>query len=208
MKLTPARLGGAALLVATVLAFSPLSPGKNVALVHTSTWTAGHLIDLASYLFTLLGLPAVYGSLGSRGGLPAALGYAAFAVRLALSSGSSLYEARVVPVLAGHADLAPALASNGSLYSIYGPFALGLNIALSAAGILLGVAVWRSGPKMRWTGGLISVGSATAAVLPPLGVVLFTVGFGWLGARLLLRGDVTTPIRASRDTTPPAPVPA
>lgn len=209
MKLnTPARLGGGALIVATILAFSPLSPGKDVALAHTSTWTPGHLIDLTSYLFTLLGLPAIYGSIGKRSGALAAIGYAAFVVRLALSAGSSLYEARVVPILASHSSLTPALASGGTLNSIYGRSALWFSIVLSAGGVLFGVALWRSAPKMRWTGALVAVGSAAAAVIPPLGIVMFTVGFGWLGVRLLRRGDATTPWRASGEAASPALAPA
>jgi hypothetical protein len=209
MKLiTPARLGGGALIVATILAFSPLSPGKDVTLAHTSTWTPGHLIDLASYLFTLLGIPAIYGSIGKRSGALAALGYAAFVVRLALSAGSSLYEARVVPILVDHASLTPVLASGGTLNSIYGPSALWLSIVLSAGGVLFGVALWRSAPKMRWTGALVAVGSAAAAVIPPLGIVMFTVGFGWLGARLLRRGDATTPWRVSDEAASPVLAPA
>ena len=188
--LSPARLGGGALIVATILAFSPLSPGKNAALAHN--------------LFTLLGLPAIYASIGKRSGTLAALGYTAFVVRLALSAGSSLYEARVVPVLAGHSRLGPALASGGTLNSIYGPSALWFSIVLSAGGVLFGIALWRSAPTMRWTGSLVAAGSAAAAVIPPLGIVIFTVGFGWLGVRLLRRGDATLPLRASAGTASPA----
>ena len=151
-----------------------------------------------------LDAPAIYASIGKRSGALAALGYTAFVIRLALSAGSSLYEARVVPILASHPSLTPALASGGSLSSIYGPSALWVSIVLSAGGVLFGVALWRSAPKMGWAGALVAVGSAASAVIPPLGIVMFTVGFGWLGVRLLRRGDATH--LCGHQTRPPHPL--
>jgi hypothetical protein len=198
--LAPARLGGLCLLIGAVLALSPLSPGKDVSLALGSTWTPGHLIDLASYLFLLLGLPAVYASMGERLGWAGAIGYIAFVTRMALSMGSHLYEARVVPVLVRRPELASSITSNGTLNNIYGPSATWIAIVLSAGGVLFGVALWRVTPAMRWPAALIAVGSAVAAVIPPLGIVMFSVGFGWLGSRLLKSADARSPLRTPRST--------
>lgn len=194
---TPTRLGGLALVLGAVLAFSPISPGKDASLALDPTWTPGHLIDLSSYLFLLLGLPTLVPATARGSGPLATLGYAAFVTRLALSVGSQLYEARVVPVLARQSSQTPALADHGNLNSIYGSSGAWVNVALSMGGVLFGIALWRSAPKTRWVAGLIAVGSAAAAVVPPLGIVLFSVGFGWLGLRILLRRDALTPLRSS-----------
>jgi hypothetical protein len=194
--LAPARLGGLALLIGALLALSPISPGKDVSLALESAWTPGHLVDLASYMFLLLGLPAICGSVGDRLGPVGAIGYVAFVARLTLSVGSQLYEARVVPVLVRQSELAPLMTSQGNLQNIYGSAAIWLSIALSTGGVLFAMALWRAAPKLRWIAGLIGLGSALAAVIPPLGIVMFSVGFGWIGGRLLKSGDVATPLRA------------
>lgn len=210
----PARLGGLALVIGAALAFSPFSPGKDASLALDPSWTPGHLIDLSSYLFLLLGLPTLIAAAGRGSGPLAFLGYAAFMSRLALSIGSQLYEARVVPVLARQPSQAPALADHGDLNSLYGSSGEWVNVALSVGGVLFGIALWRSAPRIRWVAGLVSVGSAVAAVVPPLGIVLFSVGFGWLGLRILLRHDALTPLRSPRraavatQTAAPGPTPA
>lgn len=205
------RTGGFSLFVGAVLALSPLSPGKDAGLALDRTWALGHSIDLASYLFLLLGLPAVLASMSGRRELPSwvagcgLIGYAAFTTRLALSVGSHLYEARVVPVLAARPEAALALRPEGALYSLFGSRSTNIVwVGVLTLGCLpFAVALWHAATTTRWAAALIALGLVLAVAIPPLGIVIFSLVLGWLGVRLVVHADVTVPIRHSRTADAP-----
>ncbi len=212
MRTTSVRAGGFSLLLGALLALSPLSPGKDATLALDRTWALGHYIDLASYLFLLLGLPAVLASMTgnresaswvTRCGL---IGYAAFSTRLALSVGSHLYEARVVPLLAARPGTASALSPDGALYSLFGsrPTNIVWVGALTLGCLPFAAALWLAARTTRWAAALVALGLVIAVVIPPVGIVIFSLTLGWLGARLVVHADVAAPIRRRAGDVPMA----
>lgn len=203
----PARYRGVPLTVGGAILFAALlvSPGPNIARVHDALWVPAHALHVVGFMLILLGFPAAVASLGRRldttNTVFATIGYVALMARCALSTGSHLYSMWILPQLAGHPELHSATrADSGGLANIYAGHGDLINAVIGAGFIALAIALWRSGRRLRIVAGLTVLIGIGEILTNPVALLLLAVVAMWLGLRLVVRDDVSIPLR-SRPTS-------
>lgn len=184
------RLSGAVLIAGSlfIIVSNLLLPGRDALL---SSWYASmSLLNFIGGMLVLLSLPALYARLHKQIGVVGLIGFALLVFSgLMLGIGAGMLDMVVDPYLAQYAPSLQIQESGPPILGIYFPLA-GIMQILGA--ILFGVMTLRAGALLgtvRWAGILVIIGSignilghfGLPNIVGNIGVVLFFVGFIWLG---------------------------
>ena len=197
------RWSGLALLVAGVLSIGavPFHPSDaDPGGVLSPIWLPVHFLFGLAFVLSLFGLVGLHLRQADKAGLLGLIGFGMTFVGSAVLVGVlGILEAYILPAIAA-SDAAPKLLDPaGPLFGGgLGQLILIVSIVMALGSILLGAAIVRAGVLPRWAGVLLIVGGPLAALWPPLpqiagtiGIMLFGLGYAWLGYTLLMQQGET-----------------
>ena len=140
-------------------------------------WGPVHIVFGLGFLALLVGLKAIYYSLGEKVSAIEKLGFGLAYFGSAAASGVMFFiEGMILPVIAGNANYAELLSPTGPLLAgDFGFYLTALFTLISIGFILIGISVFRSKtlPKIS---GILLFGITLAAFAPPLDKLIGTIG--------------------------------
>lgn len=198
------RLSGLSLLAGSIIVIAGIVPGffVNAGPADTLSSTTA-LIRLIGAMLVVLGLPYVLLAGGQKAGTLRLLGFICTSLFFLMALATEPIFAFVFPVLAVKA---PALVNGQPPISLFIFFTVD-GLMLLLGGVLLGIAILRSGSSSRWSGlalllgALVNfAGSFVANSIGDIGTVIFLLGLIWLTAGQWPKQAVATKEAATAPT--------
>ncbi len=196
---------GLSLLIAGSLyvAVQLIHPLDTVANVSSSQWLVVHLLSLVMDTAAIIGLIGIIALLGERLGLVSKLGLGLYGLFWFLTFGFHFAEAFILPAIVGNLPEFVATwqglvtgesgsANIGHIAAVYGI----TGISYILGGIIAGIAVAKSHLLPKWSGVLLTTGSALTllgAIIPHpadrIMAIPVAVALAWIGLTIIKKRD-------------------
>jgi hypothetical protein len=191
------RWSGAALVIggilgALVFLFHPLDPTFSDLL--STRWLLVHGLTGVAFLIIIPGLMGLYAYSSAKSGILGLVGFLMALIASILNAGLFLFiESLLMPVAASNPAFAALVDPNATAFngSLALPLFLGTCVLTLLGFVLFGIAMLRSSDLPPFVAYLIMAGGVlTAMPVPPLPVILNTIGIFSLGVGLASAGYV------------------